>query len=401
MEKTILLQNLELKDISLYFSGSNFKTQKHLETVFFEKEFEVKKYNLTLQTVPEDAYVSIDEKLVGLSPVTVTVQQGPHSIEIEKEGFKKLSVTKDINEDTTLSFTLLPEGNNPEIVILNTLHLTNDPDFTLRGKAIGEVDFRNVLVNGKVVPLTKDNSFSWELTLTEGKNVITVSDESKLIQSSYTVILDSTPPEILVNNVPEVTKDMFIKVTVSANSADELLINNNSCENTACTRFIKLQNGANKISILAKDKAGNVAKKEISITYIPPPTKTLSLFIGKKIIYINGFKKTIDVVPELLHNRTMLPIRHVIEALGGKISYDAADRSVHIEINGAEITLTIGNNTALVNGMEKQIDSDEKVVPFIKKGRTFIPLRFIMESIGSSVKWIPDKREVLILYPSP
>jgi hypothetical protein len=401
MEKTILLQNLELKSISLYFSGSNFQTQKHLETLFFKKEFEVKKYNLTLQTVPEDAYISIDSKFVGLSPITVTVQQGPHSIEIEKEGFKKLSVTKDISEDTTLSFTLLPEDNKPEIVFLNTLHLTNNPDFTLKGKVIGKVGFKNVLVNGKVVPLTGDNSFSCELTLAEGKNVIAVCDKSKLVQSSYTVILDSTPPEILVNDIPEVTKDMFIKVAVSANGADELLINNTSCENTVCTRFIKLQEGANKIAIVAKDKAGNVAKKEISITYAPPPAKILSLFIGKKIIYINGFKKDIDVAPEILHNRTMLPIRHVIEALGGKISYDASDRSVHIEINGAEITLTIGNNTALVNNMEKQIDTDEQVVPFIKNGRTFLPLRFIMESIGSSVKWIPDKKEVLILYPSP
>ena len=402
MEKTILLQNLKLSSISLSFSGSDFQTQKHLETIFFKKDLEIKKYDVTLQTVPEDAYVSIDDKLMGLSPLTVAVQRGSHSIEIEKKGFKKLSVIKEIVEDVTLNFTLLPEGNDPKIVILNTSQLTNNPDFTLKGKVVGKVNFKDVLVNDKIVPLTGDNSFSCKLTLNEGKNIITICDKDKTIQSHYTIVLDSIPPEILTNNIPEVSQNMFVKITVSANGADELLINNVFCENAACTKFVRLQKGANKILILAKDKAGNVAKKEILITYAPPPTKTLSLFIGKKIIYINGFKKYIDVAPEILHNRTMLPIRHVIEALGGKIFYNAKDRSVHIEINGAEITLIIDNNTAVVNNVEKQIDTaDKKVIPFIKNGRTFLPLRFIIESIGGSVKWIPNKKEVLILYPSP
>ena len=47
------------------------------------------------------------------------------------------------------------------------------------------------------------------------------------------------------------------------------------------------------------------------------------------------------------------------------------------------ITLTVGNTSALVNGGAIQLD----VAPFIKDGRTFVPLRFVSEQLGAEVTY--------------
>lgn len=47
------------------------------------------------------------------------------------------------------------------------------------------------------------------------------------------------------------------------------------------------------------------------------------------------------------------------------------------------IELTIDSNTMLVDGRAVTMD----VAPFIKDGRTFVPLRFVSEQLGATVAW--------------
>ncbi|MCR4432769.1 MAG: stalk domain-containing protein [Caldiserica bacterium] len=47
------------------------------------------------------------------------------------------------------------------------------------------------------------------------------------------------------------------------------------------------------------------------------------------------------------------------------------------------IELTIDSNTMLVDGSAVTMD----VAPFIKDGRTFVPLRFVSEQLGATVTW--------------
>lgn len=53
--------------------------------------------------------------------------------------------------------------------------------------------------------------------------------------------------------------------------------------------------------------------------------------------------------------------------------------------NGVFIELTIGSKKYTVNGEAKEMD----VAPFIKNGRTFVPLRFVSEALGAEVDWSP------------
>lgn len=61
---------------------------------------------------------------------------------------------------------------------------------------------------------------------------------------------------------------------------------------------------------------------------------TIVLYIGDKTAYKNGVKVTLDVAPEILNSRTMIPLRFCGEALGAYVDYDGINYVVIIEQNG-------------------------------------------------------------------
>jgi len=132
-------------------------------------------------------------------------------------------------------------------------------------------------------------------------------------------------------------------------------------------------------------------------------TIIISLYVGKTTYYVNDVKKELDAAPIIRESRTLLPIRAVIEALGGTIDWDAKEQKVTINFKGSTIELWIGKNTARVNGENKLIDTtNPKVTPvIIPPGRTMLPIRFIAENLGCLVGWDDALREVKITYPAP
>ncbi len=65
----------------------------------------------------------------------------------------------------------------------------------------------------------------------------------------------------------------------------------------------------------------------------------VELYIGKNTAYVNGKANQIDannskVVPIILHNRTYVPIRFIMEAFGAKVGWNPNTRTVTIEYEG-------------------------------------------------------------------
>ncbi len=105
-------------------------------------------------------------------------------------------------------------------------------------------------------------------------------------------------------------------------------------------------------------------------------------------IMYNGSLIKFEEKPILEENRTFLPIRKLANTFGipdEDISFDGKTRKVNIKYGENELELTIGSNVATVNGEEKILD----VPAFIREDRTYVPLRFISESFGKTVEWIP------------
>jgi hypothetical protein len=106
-----------------------------------------------------------------------------------------------------------------------------------------------------------------------------------------------------------------------------------------------------------------------------------------------------DVAPVILESRTFLPLRALVEEVGGSITWNAKTRQVTVKARGITMVLTISKNMATVNGKSIQIDpANSKVVPIILGSRTFLPVRFISEQLGLGVTWDAPTRMVTITW---
>lgn len=132
------------------------------------------------------------------------------------------------------------------------------------------------------------------------------------------------------------------------------------------------------------------------------PLSELCFVVGSKDYKVGKIKKTMDVVPFTKDARTLLPIRYVVEAIGGKIEWFQNTQETSITVDSTNIIMKVGEPTATVNGVVKPIDStNPKVMPLNVGRRVFIPLRFVLESIDSEVIWDPYVKLITIRYPKP
>ncbi|SHK08270.1 stalk domain-containing protein [Tepidibacter formicigenes] len=97
--------------------------------------------------------------------------------------------------------------------------------------------------------------------------------------------------------------------------------------------------------------------------------------------YVKSDKKNI-----LIDDRVFVLARFVVEALNGKITWIDKTREIVIDYEGKNMKLTIGSDIAYINGKEYKLD----LKPFIREGRTYIPLRFVSENLNCDVKWVQD-----------
>jgi hypothetical protein len=126
---------------------------------------------------------------------------------------------------------------------------------------------------------------------------------------------------------------------------------------------------------------------------------TISMTLGKALMLVNGVWMEIDpgraTVPVLRNERTMLPIRTLIEAMGGTVDYAPGEQKVTVKWNGKTVCVWIGKTVYTVDGVQKTMD----VAPYISDtSRTMIPLRFVVESLGCSIDWDGSTKTATISY---
>lgn len=124
---------------------------------------------------------------------------------------------------------------------------------------------------------------------------------------------------------------------------------------------------------------------------------TITLQIGSPYLTVDGVRSAIDsngTTPILLRNRTMLPIRAVMEAMGGEVDWDGATRVVTVRLDGKALRLQIGNPFAWDGGAFYPLDSP----PVLWNDRTLLPVRVVVEYFGGTVEWQGDTGTVVVRY---
>ncbi|MDO5479601.1 MAG: discoidin domain-containing protein, partial [Clostridia bacterium] len=121
-------------------------------------------------------------------------------------------------------------------------------------------------------------------------------------------------------------------------------------------------------------------------------TEKYTLKIGsKEIAYEKGADKgtkEIDVAPFITNGSTMIPLRGLIEEMGGKITWDGETQTIGVDNGKYEITLQICNHLVYVKDpVYGNIRYTLLNYPIISESRTFIPVRFVSEQLGYNVSW--------------
>lgn len=111
-------------------------------------------------------------------------------------------------------------------------------------------------------------------------------------------------------------------------------------------------------------------------------------------LVIDGKTKNVEPPPQISENRTMVPIRFVVEdeAIKGEIFWNGKLGKVAMNCQGKYIELFIGSKRAAVDGKTVYLDA----APYIYQDRTYLPLRFIAETMGARVRWKSSTQEVTI-----
>lgn len=109
-------------------------------------------------------------------------------------------------------------------------------------------------------------------------------------------------------------------------------------------------------------------------------------------VFIDQVELVTDVKPFNTNGRIMVPLRAIFEAIGATVIWDPVDRTVTGVKGNKEVFLKIDNTLAKINGNEVQLD----VPATIKDSRTFVPLRFVSESLEMDVLWEDSTKTVYI-----
>ena len=110
-------------------------------------------------------------------------------------------------------------------------------------------------------------------------------------------------------------------------------------------------------------------------------------------VMLDGNALSFDVPPQIINDRTMVPLRAIFEALGASVDWNQETRTVTSTKGDTTIKLTINSNTMYVNNNAVTLDTPACVV----NDRTLVPVRAISEAYKTTVDWNGDTKTVSIV----
>lgn len=125
-------------------------------------------------------------------------------------------------------------------------------------------------------------------------------------------------------------------------------------------------------------------------------TQPLHAHVKPVTIHLNGVEVKPEVQPYIDgNNRTMVPLRFIMENFGSSVFWDGDARKVSIKHGTKTAHLWIDNNVANIDDTTVTLDT----TPIIKQGRTMVPLRFISEDLlDAQVEWNADNKVANVIY---
>lgn len=125
-------------------------------------------------------------------------------------------------------------------------------------------------------------------------------------------------------------------------------------------------------------------------------------------IYVDLQEVVSDTPPQIVNNRTMVPVRAISEMLGYDVEWFPENQQVEVYEQGDTMPLIVMNiDSTSAHYLKYDYDLGEYVTYEVTldspatliNNRTFVPLRFISEAVGYTVDWDADNFDVYLFSP--
>ena len=90
----------------------------------------------------------------------------------------------------------------------------------------------------------------------------------------------------------------------------------------------------------------------------------------------------------------MVPMRAIFEWLGCAVQFYPENNGIRARGAGKTIEMWLGNDQARVDGRIVALDA----APRELDGNTYVPLRFVGESMGAEVQWTESTKSATVKY---
>ena len=267
-----------------------------------------------------------------------------------------------------------------------------------------------VAVDGRVVATSRQVGRStYRLALHDGVNSVEISatdDAGNRSVLRFVIDADQTGPVLTMDSLPSSTGSSSLMVSglvTDRSGVRAVLVNGHAVvllSDGSFSESIALTKGTNEVVVEASDAYGNTARQEVSVVCSGGSTGSthrsllVVLTVGQKTMQVNGMPVAVDAAPFIKDGRTLLPIRVLIETLGGTVQWNAQTKTATVALGSRTVALTVGSAKALVNGSPVTLD----VAPMIVKGRTFLPLRAVAENLGLDLAWDAASQTISFTY---
>jgi hypothetical protein len=211
----------------------------------------------------------------------------------------------------------------------------------------------------------------WTVVIPEGANVPAGAD--------VVVVVDATDVGVLAN------------VSISYNGAEVAL----GARVSVGVELDNLAPDVNPATIIAFDENGAIVggsfypgtgvftfatnvTGEFTIMEVPNVNRFIMSQTSLVMFDITGNASPIimDVLPQIVDGRKLVPMRFIADALGGTSGFNRDTRLITFTIDGVSISFFEGD---ILPGMD--------VAPQVINGRTMVPVRWIANHFGAFVRW--------------
>lgn len=133
------------------------------------------------------------------------------------------------------------------------------------------------------------------------------------------------------------------------------------------------------------DKSANNGKISFANLYVKEWLKevekvdtSLLFTVGSETVQVGNDQVVLDQAPIIVDGRTYISVRHVSELLGGIVDWNSEEKKIEVQKENQIFEFWLNKKYMNENGVKIELDAE----PFVKNGRTMIPLRVLSESYG-------------------